>query len=264
MHGSYRLYWVQTIFRLNRGRVIAMCGRFLLRTPPESWPADLVSNLDGEFSDIRLQPNLTGLFEPRQNVSPTQSVLAIVQPKAGGLRELRALRWGLVPSWAKDRSIGAKMINARAETVDEKPSFRTAFSRQRCLIPADGYYEWIKTDDGKQPMLIERQSSDLFCFAGLWEQNRSLTYDKEAQAVREGGDEAQIQSRPLSTCTIITTAANPSMQSIHDRMPVIIEPSEYVRWLDPAFRDVTALKRLLHAAEEGFFESKPVGKVAGR
>jgi putative SOS response-associated peptidase YedK len=232
-----------------------MCGRFLLRTPPEEWPADLLSNLEGEFSELRLQPELSGLFDSRQNIAPTQSILAIVQPEVGSLRELRSLRWGLVPSWAKDRSIGAKMINARSETVDEKPSFRTAFSRQRCLVPADGYYEWVKTESGKQPMLIERSARQPFCFAGLWEQNRSLPFDKDGESA---------QSRPLVTCTIITTAANPSMASIHDRMPVVIDPAEYGRWLDPAYRDVKSLKQLLYAAEEGFFEARPVDRVSGK
>jgi putative SOS response-associated peptidase YedK len=232
-----------------------MCGRFLLRTPPEEWPADLLNHREGEFSELRLQPELTGLFEPRQNIAPTQAILAIVQPQVESLRELRPLRWGLVPSWAKDRGIGAKMINARAETVDEKPSFRTAFSRQRCLIPADGYYEWITTESGKQPMLIEQSTHQPYCFAGLWEQNRSLPFDKDSEPT---------QAKPLVTCTIITTAANPSMASIHDRMPVVIEPANYGRWLDPGYRDVKSLKSLLIAAEEGFFTAHPVAKVSGR
>lgn len=212
-----------------------MCGRFLLRSPPESWPADLF----GDLSEL----NTSSDFVPRKNICPTQDVLGFVQTDVGQTPELRSFRWGLIPHWAKDRSIGAKMINARAETVDEKPSFRVPFSRRRCLVVADGYYEWVKTPGGKQPMLIERPEQQLFLFAGLWDRN------------------VQVGDEPTVSCTIITTAANESMAATHDRMPVVIQPTEVQRWLDPGFRDTSALKSLLQAADDGYFKVTPVDRV---
>jgi putative SOS response-associated peptidase YedK len=179
-------------------------------------------------------------FRVRQNIAPTQNVLAILQSAPASRARLTSLRWGLVPHWASDPKIGSSMINARGETVDEKPSFRTAFMKQRCLIPADGYYEWVKLADRKQPMLIERPNRELFCFAGLWEQNRSLT-----------------------TCTIITTAATEAMSAIHDRMPVVINPEDYSCWLDPTFREREWLKQRLTAPEDGYFKTSPVERVSG-
>lgn len=147
------------------------------------------------------------------------------------------------------------MINARSETVDQKPSFKAAFSQRRCLIPADGYYEWIKVEKTKQPMLIERPGSELFCFAGFWERNDKLSVNKNGTSE---------PSEPLMTCTIITAVANASMASIHDRMPVVIKPADYRRWLDPNDRDLTFLKSLLVAADDDYFQATPVEKVAGK
>ncbi len=153
---------------------------------------------------------------PRYNVAPMQEV-PIVRVSAGGARELVAVRWGLVPRWAKDPAIGSKMINARGETVATKPSFRTAFRRHRCLVPANGFYEWMPAADGrKQPVLIAMKDGDVFAFAGLYE--RWLTGDGE----------------PLDSCTILTTDANDLLRAVHDRMPVIVPPDQYARWLDPA------------------------------
>jgi len=153
---------------------------------------------------------------PRYNVAPMQEV-PIVRVSASGARELVAVRWGLVPRWAKDPAIGSKMINARGETVATKPSFRTAFRRHRCLIPANGFYEWMPAADGrKQPVLIAMKDGDVFAFAGLYE--RWLT-----------GDGA-----PLDSCAILTTDANELLRAVHDRMPVIVPPDQYARWLDPA------------------------------
>ncbi len=136
------------------------------------------------------------------------------------------LRWGLIPSWAKDPSIGNKMINARAETVSEKPSFRSAFKKRRCLIVADGFYEWQKTDGGKQPFHIKMNDSSPFAFAGLWE-----TWDKDGEAIR--------------SCSIITTDANDLMNEIHHRMPVILHPEDYGVWIDSGFEEKEALMELL-------------------
>ena len=153
---------------------------------------------------------------PRYNVAPMQEV-PIVRVSASGAREFVAVRWGLVPRWAKDPAIGSKMINARGETVATKPSFRTAFRRHRCLIPANGFYEWMPAADGrKQPVLIAMKDGSVFAFAGLYE--RWLTGDGE----------------PLDSCTILTTDANDLLRAVHDRMPVIVPADQYARWLDPA------------------------------
>jgi putative SOS response-associated peptidase YedK len=164
----------------------------------------------------------------RYNIAPTQPVAAIRQPEAASERELVLLKWGLVPPWADDPSIGSRMINARAETVAQKPSFRTAFKKRRCLILADGYYEWQKRDARKQPYLIHRRDDRPFAFAGLWEQWR--------------GDS---EEAPLESCTIITTDANDATRHVHDRMPVILDAGDYDRWLDPAIHDRSQLEPLL-------------------
>jgi putative SOS response-associated peptidase YedK len=161
---------------------------------------------------------------PRYNIAPTQPIAAI-RLAEDGQRELTFFHWGLIPSWAKDVKIGSRMINARSETVTEKPSFRAAFKRRRCLIPADGFYEWQKQTNGKQPMFIrpaegeEQPGLSLpkrpFALAGLWEVWR----DPDGSA--------------LQSCTILTTTPNELMAPIHNRMPVIIEPEDYDLWLNP-------------------------------
>ncbi len=145
-----------------------MCGRFLLRCAPESWPVSLLGD-----ADQPLLPAMESLSEvdpillqPRTNVSPTQMVFAVVAADQHDRRLLKPLRWGLVPSWSDDKKIGASMINARSETVDEKRSFKKLFAEHRCLIPADGYYEWLTEGKKKQPYRIERPDRSLFCFAG--------------------------------------------------------------------------------------------------
>lgn len=154
------------------------------------------------------------------------------------------MRWGLVPSWADDLSIGNRMINARGETVDSKPSFRRAFASRRCIIPADGYFEWQKVSDGKQPYLIERPDGGVFAMAGLWEENRK---------VRDDGT-------PIRTCTVITTAANDVTGEVHDRMPVVLDPNDFDRWLDPAFRQTDELKSLIKSAPNDLLRLKPVSR----
>ena len=201
-----------------------MCGRFTLRTPASQWAQLFLPQLAPELSPAD-QP-------PRFNIAPTQSIDCVLQEQAGQLRSVVQMRWGLVPSWADDRAIGNRMINARGETVESKPSFRKAFARRRCLIPADGYYEWKKVDDGKQPYLIERSDGGMLAMAGLWEENRKVADD----------------GQPLRTCTVITTSANPTTSSLHDRMPVFLETSDHDRWLDPGFHEVDALKALLSPA----------------
>ena len=148
---------------------------------------------------------------PNYNVAPTQEVAAVLEE--GGKRRLEMLRWGLVPSWADDPEIGARMINARSETAPEKPSFRRAFRSKRCLIPADGFYEWKREPGGKQPYYFHMHDGHPFAFAGLWER-----WEK-------GG--------ALLTCAILTTKANSVLEGIHDRMPVILPSGAYDAWLDP-------------------------------
>jgi putative SOS response-associated peptidase YedK len=182
-----------------------MCGRYELHASPAA--IALAFGLEHP-------PQI----HPRYNVAPMQHV-PIVRVGANGARELVQVRWGLVPRWAKDPSIGAKMINARGETVATKASFGTAYRRHRCLLPADGFYEWMATAHGKQPVRVAMQDDAVFGLAGLYE--RWLSPDGE----------------PLDTCTILTTEANGLLRSVHDRMPVIVSPREYERWLDPAEPD---------------------------
>jgi putative SOS response-associated peptidase YedK len=201
-----------------------MCGRFTLRHSADQ----LAARFD-------VQENALDV-EPRYNIAPSQPVVAVTQPD--GARHLEAMKWGLVPFWAKDPAIGNRMINAKAETVAEKPAFKHAFQRRRCLIPADGFYEWKKLPDGKQPMLIHRKADDLFAFAGLWEEWNDPGAGPDAP--------------PLRTCTIITVAPNAVVAPIHDRMPAILRPEDETHWLDPSIRDGRALLDLLgpYAQEE--------------
>lgn len=153
-------------------------------------------------------------LQPRYNIAPTQTVNTVRTTQAGG-RALVRVRWGLIPPWAKDESIAAKMINARGETVAEKPSFRNAFRERRCLIPTDGFYEWRTEGGHKQPYRITLKDGGGFAFAGLWER-----WDRAADGV------------PVETCTIVTTGANDDLAPIHHRMPVILDPADHEAWLD--------------------------------
>ena len=169
---------------------------------------------------------------PRFNVAPTQDVLAV--RGAPGGREAALLQWGLIPAWAKDPAIGNKLINARSETVTEKPSFREAFRLRRCLIPADGFYEWQRRGGRKQPYYFQLKDGGPFAFAGLWERWQGA-----------GG-------RPVETCTILTTEANELLRTVHDRMPVILHPEEYPLWLGADARERGLLRDMLrpYPAEE--------------
>jgi len=191
-----------------------MCGRFTL------FEADKV--LSREF-DVSGFPPLS----PRYNIAPSQPVAVVRAAPAGAGRELALLRWGLIPSWSKDRTVGNRFINARAETVHEKPSFRNAFRRHRCLIPVSGFYEWRRQERGKLPYFVRMRDERVFAFAGLWDR-------------WEGADESVVE-----TCTILTTAANAVLAPIHDRMPVILPPAEYARWVDPALRNTDSLAPFL-------------------
>lgn len=175
-----------------------MCGRFVLTADPE---------IIQKAFNLTVPPEQ---MQPRFNIAPSQPV-AVVTNKAPD--ELTHHRWGLVPSWSKDIKIGNKMINARAETLHEKPSFRAAYKRRRCLIPANGFYEWAKTDDGKKPMYIHMADHAVFAFAGLWE----IWQDSDGNELR--------------TCTIITTKPNKLVEPLHHRMAVILRPEDYDLWL---------------------------------
>ena len=190
-----------------------MCGRFTLTADQDSF--------ENRFSLTRFDLG----WVPSFNIAPTQEVLTVTNDGSENRPEL--MRWGLVPSWAKDPKIGNRMINARSETLAEKPSFRTAFKRRRCLIPADGFYEWKREGKAKKPMLITVNPGDLFAFAGLWETWK------------------QPDDSWLLTCAIITTSANEFMKSIHDRMPVILPRESEASWLDPEEQDTAMLSELL-------------------
>lgn len=180
-----------------------MCGRYSITTPLEA--------MRGLF-DFTGTPNL----RPRYNVAPSQDVPIVRLRENGAGREIAQVRWGLVPGWARDLSISAKLINARAESVAGKPSFRSAFKRRRCLVPADGFYEWQNRGGDKQPYRIARPDGGAFAFAGLWERWRA-----------PGGG-------TVESCTILTTQANATLAPIHGRMPVVLDPGAYGPWLDAA------------------------------
>jgi putative SOS response-associated peptidase YedK len=179
--------------------------------------------------------------EPRYNIAPTQFVAAVRE--TGGPREVAMLYWGLVPSWAKEKSIGARMINARSETLAEKPSFRNAYKRRRCLVLADGYYEWQRSGAIKQPYFISFAAGEPFGMAGLWERWRD-----------PGSGE------PLESCCIVTTSPAPAVAHVHDRMPVIIPPDTYAEWLDPDNAATDRLARLLVPCESCGLQARPVSR----
>ena len=209
-----------------------MCGRYTLKTP-----IDVVA----EHFGIEEYP---ASLAPSYNIAPTQQVTAVVEEDEN--RKLEMFRWGLVPSWAKDPAIGNKMINARAETVAEKPSFRSAFKKRRCLIVADGFYEWQKAaDGGKQPYHFRMKDSSPFAFAGLWE-----TWNGYGEEVR--------------SCSIITTDANDLMREIHHRMPVILPAENYAAWLDPGFDEKEALRDLLKPYPSEAMEAYAVSRRVNR
>ena len=206
-----------------------MCGRYTLTTPLEALR---------HLFDFAESPNL----EPRYNIAPTQSVPVV---RAGaGRRSLGMMRWGLVPGWAKDISIASRMINARGETVADKPAFREAFRSRRCLVPADGYYEWRKEDGRRQPYRVTRRDGVPMAFAGLWERWK---------ARGDSGGENPVSAGDLvETFSIVTTAASESVGTLHDRMPVVIEPDDFETWLTTSGEELEPLRTLLRPAAISF------------
>jgi putative SOS response-associated peptidase YedK len=222
-----------------------MCGRFALFTPPvrlaRYFQATLGDDVDPE------QP-------PSWNVAPTTPVLAVRAHRPAADRPLERtltlLRWGLIPSWAKDPSAGSRLFNARAESVTNRPSFSSAFASRRVIIPADGFYEWHKLNSGaKQPHFFTRADGEPLAMAGVAES----WWDKQAPD----------DMPPIRSCTIITTSAGPDMDGIHDRMPVILSSDAFDRWLDPDMEDVSELTALLRPTPSGTIAHHPVGPRIG-
>jgi len=197
-----------------------MCGRYALRS---STPR--IAQLLGVETPEEIPP--------RYNIAPTQPV-PVCRERAGHGRELTRMRWGLLPGWAREGSTRYQMINARAESLDQRPAFRAPFRRRRCLLPADGFYEWRALRGRRQPSFICLRDGGPFCFAGLWESRTG-----------EGGE-------IIESCVIVTTTANALLAPIHERMPVILEGADYARWLDPGLTDTSLLAPLLrpYAAEK--------------
>jgi putative SOS response-associated peptidase YedK len=222
-----------------------MCGRFALITPPARLARYFEAVLDDRPED---EPH------PSWNVAPTDPVLGVRDRRSkeeGTLsRTLTHFRWGLIPSWAKDATAGNRLFNARAETVATKASFRTAFAKHRILIPADGFYEWHKQENGtKVPHYFTRTDGAPLAFAGIAEWWRDPAAPPDAPGVR--------------SCSIITTAAGHDMEGIHDRMPVILLPDTFDVWLDPDNDDIAGLVSLLHATPDGTITHHPVSPRVG-
>lgn len=221
-----------------------MCGRFVSTAGPDRVAAYFDSVLPTEAVAESLGENF--------NVAPTQDIYAVVSSGDGTAR-VDAFHWGLIPSWAKDRKIASKMINARAETLAEKPSFKGLLKKKRCIIPMDGFYEWKPGIDGgpvnakgqplKQPMFIHRVDGEPLAVAGLW------------TAWKDPDDP---DGRFLHSATIVTTAANDTMRPVHDRMPAILTPDQWASWLDPANDDLDALQAMLHGGPPDLIEMQPV------
>ena len=211
-----------------------MCGRYVAATP--------VDKLAEHFlvEEVKVADH-----EASFNVAPSDEVLAVAVGREGA-RQLGSFRWGLVPSWAKDPAVGNRMINLRAETVSEKPSFRRTLARRRCLLPADGFYEWKAMGKGrkKQPFFVRARDGSVLAIAGLWE------------VWKPRGEE---DAEWLRTCTVITTEPNAVVGPIHDRMPVILPPAVWDTWLDQSNQDADALAKLLVPAPDDLLEAYPVG-----
>ena len=214
-----------------------MCGRFVTSSPA----AQVAAYFDAEVTAERLLERT-----PNFNVAPTTEVAVVVE--RDGRRGLALRRWGLVPSWAKDPAVGSKMINARVETAATKPSFRSAFSKRRCVVPVDGFYEWKVAAEGarKQPYFIVRRDREPMAFAGLWESW------KDPQAEGEGS------STPLLTCSILTTEATGPMAQVHHRMPVLLGPDTWDAWLDESVTDKDQVQGMVLPAPDDLLEMWPV------
>jgi putative SOS response-associated peptidase YedK len=211
-----------------------MCGRYRLSRRKQILEEHFVT--DSDDTD----------WNPRYNIAPTQFVPVIRRNLKSGNRQLLLIRWGLIPSWTKDSSKAAAMINARSETASIKLAFSDALKFRRCLIPADGFYEWQKVGKAKQPYCFEVNLGELFAFAGLWE-----TWNDP-------------NGKPLETCSILTTTANALTAAIHDRMPVILDPHRYDLWLDPLTTDTAVISDFLKPFDARLMNCFPVGSRLNR
>ena len=207
---------------------LPMCGRYKLSRRKQA--------VEEYFDAVSSEEDWT----PRYNIAPTQPVPVIRQHPKEPTRELSLMRWGLIPSWAKDSSAAARLINARSETASTKPAFGDALKSRRCLIPADGFYEWMRTGKAKQPYCFEINEGELFAFAGLWDRWK----DPSGSWVK--------------TCSILTTTPNAVAAAVHDRMPVILDPDAYDLWLDPGMTNVDAASELLKPFDARRMRSYPV------
>ena len=205
-----------------------MCGRYRLSRRKQI--------IEEHFDSVSGEED----WSPRYNIAPTQPIQVIRQHPKEPIRQLSLMRWGLIPSWAKDASVAASMINARAETAATKPAFRDALKSRRCLIPADGFYEWMLTGKSKQPYCFEVNEGELFAFAGIWEGWKDLS------------------GQWVKSCSILTTTPNAVTSAVHDRMPVILDPEGYDVWLDPGMTNVAAASELLRPYDARLMRCYPV------
>ena len=215
-----------------------MCGRFTFATE--------LDKLNEHFDGLQLELE----FSPRYNITPTQDVAVIANTNEfEDELMVEFYHWGLIPSWAKDPKIGSRMINARSETLSEKPSFRSAYKRRRCLILADGYYEWqtVPGEKSKQPIYIRLKSQNLFAFAGLWEEWK-----------------ANYMEKSLRSCAIITCSSNSYLEEFHHRMPVILPKDAYAQWLAPGEQSNEILQPLLKPYPDNEMEAYPVSRFVNR
>ncbi len=207
-----------------------MCGRFTLNTS---------AKIIAEFFKLSEVPDI----KPQYNIAPTQSIATVTVSLETMQRQFQFMRWGLIPSWAKDMKIGSKMINARSETVAEKPAFRSAIKHRRCLIIADGFYEWQPQGKKKQPYYFQMANNEPFALAGLWENWRSP------------------EAENIVSCSIITTAANETVQPVHDRMPVILPSGHWEQWLDPSIENSQEVLPLLKPYDSAAMKAKAVSAI---
>jgi putative SOS response-associated peptidase YedK len=211
-----------------------MCGRYRLSRRKEL----LAEHFDADLSDLD--------WEPRYNIAPTQPVPVVRQKSREDRPRLSLMRWGLIPSWAADPSIGTHMINARSETVAARPAFREPLRKQRCLVPADGFYEWKRSRNGKQPFCFEVGNGAIFAFAGFWDCWQA------------------VDGTPVETCTILTNTPNELLADIHDRMPVILPRNRYYAWLDPGIQDVLAALEMLKPFDSNLMRRFAVSAMVNR
>lgn len=204
-----------------------MCGRFRLGKGRQA-----LKKYFGAANEVD--------WDPRYNIAPTQDVVTVRQDASNPIRLLSLMRWGLIPSWAKDASGAARMINARCESAAHRPAFADALRSRRCLIPADGFYEWQKLGKTRQPYCFALENDDIFAFAGIWDNWRSP------------------EDGMLETCSILTTSANDLVRDVHDRMPVILPRDSYDLWLDPGFNNMRAISDLLQPLPAAALKKYPV------